>query len=287
MKKISTLLLSSLFSLALLAKTNYDDPYLSISSFSTSKGLQVEVDGRRYYFDTDNSITLRNLSAGAHTIKITKDRKRNNNNRIFDFGSKRETVYNSRIYLRRGYDFDITINRFGKVFTDEARIDNTSWSADRDRDPDRDNGYGNDHDNGYGNNRDQDDHDQDHGNGQDRNDGRDHDYDNDRDDQYDNNYHREMSQADFTSAKQTLRKEIYENTRLDLAKQVINSNYFTAQQVKELLQLFTFENNKLDLAKYAYGRTVDRDNYYVVNDVFTFSNSKDELARYIRTYKEQ
>jgi hypothetical protein len=272
MKKIFTLLLSSLFSLALLAKTNYDDPYLSISSFSTSKGLQVEVDGRRYYFDTDNSIILRNLSTGSHTIKITKDKKRNNSNRIFDFGSKRETVYNSRIYLRRGYDFDITINKFGKVFTDEARIDDANWNADRDRDIDRDNGYGNDRD-------------QDHGYGQDRNEDRDHDYDNDRDDQYDNNYHREMSQADFTSAKQTLRKEIYENTRLDLAKQVINSNFFTAQQVRELLQLFTFENNKLDLAKYAYGRTVDRDNYYVVNDVFTFSNSKDELARYIRDFR--
>ena len=281
MKKISTLLLSSLFSLALLAKTNYDDPYLSFSSFASSKGLQIEVDGRRYNFDRDNSITIRNLSVGSHTIRITKDKKRNNNNRIFDFGSKRETVYNSRIYLRRGYDFDITINKFGKVFTDEARIDDyNGWNNDRDRnrdrdlDDDRDNGYGNNRDNGYGNNRDQDaNHDQ--------ND------DNDRDYDYDNSYHREMSQADFSSAKQTLRHEIYENTRVDLAKQVINSNYFTAQQVKELLQLFTFENNKLDLAKYAFGRTVDRDNYYLVNDVFTFSNSKDELARYIRTYKEQ
>jgi len=284
MKKISTLLLSSLFSLALLAKTSYDDPYLSISSFSTSKGLQVEVDGRRYNFDNDNSITIRNLSSGSHTIKITKDRKRNSNNRIFDFGNKKEIVYNSRIYLRRGYDFDITINKFGKVFTDEARIDDTNdWNSNRDRD--WDNGNGNDdrnNDRGYDQN----------GNGTNgRNNDRDYDQNDnrndDRDYDYGNNYHREMSQADFTSAKQTLRREIYENTRLDLAKQVINSNYFTAQQVKELLQLFTFENNKLDLAKYAYGRTVDRENYYLVNDVFTFSNSKDELARYIRTYKEQ
>jgi hypothetical protein len=290
MKKISTLLLSSLFSLALLAKPTYDDPYLSISSFSTGKGLQVEVDGRRYNFDNDNSITLRNLSTGSHAIKITKNRMRNNNNRIFDFGAKRETIYNSRIYLRRGYDFDITINKFGKVFTDEARIDdNNDWNAQRDRDwgDDRDNGYGNSRndDNGYGNNRDQDNHDRDYN---DRNDDRNgnRDYDDDRDNDYDNNYHREMSQADFTSTKQTLRREIYENTRLDLAKQVINTNYFTSQQVKELLQLFTFENNKLDLAKYAYKNTVDRKNYSTVNDVFTFSNSRDELARYIRDYKD-
>jgi hypothetical protein len=65
----------------------------------------------------------------------------------------------------------------------------------------------------------------------------------------------------------------------------MDRNYFTSQQVKELLQLFTFENNKLDLAKYAYRKTMDRRNYYIVNDVFAFSNSKDELARYIRDYR--
>lgn len=284
MKKISTLLLSSLFSLALLAKTNYDDPYLSISSFNTSKGMQVEVDGRRYYFDSDNSITIRNLSAGSHTIKITKDRKRNNNNRIFDFGSKRETVYNSRIYLRRGYDFDITVNKFGKVFTDEARIDdNNGWSTDRDRGIDRnDNSNGND-DRGWNDNR----------NGNDKpNPNDDRGWDNNRngdrnnDPNYGNNYGRQMSNADFGSAKETLRREMFENTRLDLAKQVVNTNYFSSQQVKELLQLFTYENNKLDLAKYAYKATLDRNNYYLVSDVLTFSNSRDELARYIRDYKE-
>jgi hypothetical protein len=270
MKKISTLLLSSLFSIAALAI--YDDPYLSISSFNTSKDLQVEVDGRRYYFDKDNSITIRNLRTGSHSIKITKERKRGNSNRIFDIwnNNKREVVYNSRINLRRGYDFDITINKFGKVFTDEASIDNNDWNNDRDIDRDRDN---NDPD------RDRD---------RDRNYDRDNDRNNDRDrnGNYGNGYGREMSSADFTRAKETLRREVFENTRVDLAKQVINSNLFTTQQVKEMLQLFTFENSKLDLAKYAYRYTLDKNNYYVVNDVFTFSNSKDELARFIREYRE-
>ena len=281
MKKISTLLLSSLFSLALLA--NYDDPHLSISSFSTTKDLQVEVDGRRYNFDKNNSITIRNLSTGAHTIKITKPRKRGNNNRVFDVFGKRETVYNSRIYLRRGYDFDITVNKFGKVFTDEARIDgNNDWSTDRDRDRDWDDDRTND-------DRTNDDRDRDYDSGRndDRSDYPGRDRDDDRDYDHDNTYGRAMSQADFKAAKETLRREMFENTRLDLARETIYGHYFTTQQVKEILQLFTFENNKLDLAKIAYGRTVDKNNYYLVNDVFSFSNSKDELARYIRTYKEQ
>ena len=275
MKKISTLLLSSLFSIAVLA--NYDDPYLSISSFKTSKDLQVEVDGRRYFLDKDNSIIIKNLRTGSHTIKITREKKRgNNNNRVFDIlGNKRETVYNSRITLRRGYDFDITINKFGKVFTDEGRIENNNgWNNDRDRDRDWDiNDPNRDRDIEIDRGRDQD---------------RDYDRDNDRDrnGNYDNGYGREMSNADFSRVKETLRREMFENTRVDLAKQVINSNLFTTQQVKEMLQLFTFENNKLDLAKYAYRYTVDKNNYYIINEVFTFSNSRDEMARFIRDFRE-
>jgi hypothetical protein len=276
MKKISTLLLSSLFSIAALAM--YDDPYLSISSFGTGKDLQVEVDGRRYSFDKDNSIIIKNLRTGSHTIKITKEKKRgNNNNRVFDIlGNKREVVYNSRINLRRGYDFDITINKFGKVFTDEGRIESDNdWSNDRDGDRDRDIYNDRDIDNDRTGDRDRD-YDRDNDRNNDR----------DRDGNYENGYGREMSNADFSRVKETLRREMFENTRVDLAKQAINSNLFTTQQVKEMLQLFTFENNKLDLAKYAYRYTVDKNSYYTVNDVLTFSNSRDELARFIRDYRE-
>ena len=277
MKKISTLLvLSTLLTITVFAK--YDDPQLSISSFTTAGDVQVEVDGRRYYFDKDKSVIIRNLHPGYHTIKVSKEKKRSKSNRIFNLGYKREVVYNSSVNLRSGYDYDITINKFGKVFTDEARIDrNNEWNDnDRDRDWDRND----DHTGQNDRDRDRDRTDQD-----DRDYNRNGDYD--RNDNYGNGYNREMSSSDFNRAKQTLRNEMFENTRVDLAKQVINSNYFTSQQVKELLQLFTFENNKLDLAKYAYAFTVDKNNYYLVSDQLTFSGNKDELARNIRTYKGQ
>ena len=68
------------------------------------------------------------------------------------------------------------------------------------------------------------------------------------------------------------------------ATQIINTNYLTSEQVKEMLQLFSLENNKLSLAELAYDRTVDKRSYFVVNDVFSYSSSKDELARYIRNH---
>jgi hypothetical protein len=93
-----------------------------------------------------------------------------------------------------------------------------------------------------------------------------------------------MSDYEFDRVLDNISKERFENNMLRSATQIINSNYFTSQQVKELLQLFGFENNKLDLAKLAYDKTVDQRNFSIINDVFSYSSSRDELARYIRNH---
>lgn len=241
MKKIFTLLVSSLFSLSLLA---FDGSRLSISAFSNRMDLKIEVDGRRFNMQ-DNSITLRDLNEGYHNVKIYRDRKRNGNGWGFGFGKKQDVIYNSSVYLRRGYHMDITVNRFGKVFTDERRIDrHDDWYNDSEDDGYDDNGYDNGGwNNGYGN---------------------------------------VMNAREFETVKESLRKEWFENNRLTSAKFIADKNNFTTRQVKELVLLFSFENNRLELAKYAYRKTVDKENYYLLNDALTFSSSKEELARFIR-----
>jgi hypothetical protein len=94
-----------------------------------------------------------------------------------------------------------------------------------------------------------------------------------------------MSASSFDQFKQTLRRESFDDTKLSIAKQVISNNWFSANQVKELITLFTFENSKLDMAKYAYKYTIDRGNYFIVLDAFTFNNSKEELMQFMRNYK--
>ena len=245
MKRIFTLLLGTIFSLALFA---YDGTRLTVNTVSNMK-MTVEIDGRRYNMDRSKTLSLRDLSAGRHTIRIYHERR---NNSIFN-RNRQEVIYNQTFHLRRDYHLDITINRFGRVMVDERRIDrNDDWYDDDD--------------NWDRNNR--------HWETDDR-----------RNDNRDDSYRRQMSDYDFNQAKETLRREWVENTKLSLAKQIIDRNYMSAQQIKEMLQMFSFENNKLDLAKYAYGRAVDRRNYHIVNDVFAYSNSRDELARYIRDYR--
>ena len=247
MKKISTLLLSSLFSLSLLA---YDGSRLSISTISNTMNLKIEVDGRRLSMQ-DNSITLKNIGEGYHQVKIFRDRKNGHGNRLddnngngfgngfgFGFGRRSQIIYSNSIFLKRGFETEIIVSRSGKVFIDECLID----SYDDFNDDDRNDGNGG-WNNGYGN---------------------------------------VINTREFEQVKDQIRKEWFEKNRLTSAKVIIEKNNFTARQVTELASLFTFENNKLEIAKYAYRKTVDKQNYYLLNDVFTFNSSKDELARFIR-----
>jgi len=231
MKKISTLFFSSLFSLSLLA---YDGSRLSVSSVSNKMDVSIEVDGRKFNME-NNAITLKNLSEGNHSIRIYRDKARNGNG--FGFGKRSEVIFASTVFLRRGFHYDITVNRFGKIFTDERSMDqNEDWDDDT---------Y---YDGGFNS----------------------------------GNF-KLINAREFDNVKFQISKEFHESSRLVSATTIINANNFSTQQVKELMLLFTFENNKLDIAKTAYRNTVDKQNYYQLNEVLAFNSSKDELARFIRT----
>lgn len=272
MKTIFTLLLSTIFSIAAMA---YDGTRLTVTSVSNNK-MFVEVDGRRYNLDA-HTVTITNIRPGVHTVRVLRAVKNKKGRHIDIWAKKEDVIYSIKATLKNGYDFDIVVNRFGKVMIDERRIDDTDdWYDDND-----DEYYDNDRDREWDDNdRNMDRDDKVYDN--DRNDPNNRDERNDRDDVYDDNYSPAMSDIDFSRAKETLRKEWFENKRLTTAKQIIDGNSFTSRQVKELVSLFTFENNKLEIAKYAYGRTVDKENYFVINDAFSFNNSKEALSKYIR-----
>ncbi|HEU4860376.1 MAG TPA: DUF4476 domain-containing protein [Chitinophagaceae bacterium] len=279
MKTIFTLLLSTIFSVASIA---YDGTRLTVTSVSQNK-MFVEVNGRRYSLN-GNTVSIGNIRPGTYNVRVLRELKRKSGWNSGIGRNREEVIYSIRLTLRDGYHFDILLNRFGKVLIDERRIDrNDDWYTDEDdryfeRDGGRDEDWEERDDTRDRANKDWDD-DENMTDSDPREDI------NDRDAEYDDEYSRSMSDFDFSQAKETLRKEWFENTRMTTAKQIIDRNYFTSQQVKDLLLLFTFENNRLDLAKYAYGKTVDKGNYFIVNDAFTFNSNKEKLGEYIRDYK--
>lgn len=95
-----------------------------------------------------------------------------------------------------------------------------------------------------------------------------------------------MNDQQFAELESLLKKESFDESRLAVAKQAMMNNYFSVDQVKQLMVLFSFDENRLDLAKYAYPICTDRNRFYLVNDALKFSASKEELNRFILEYKD-
>lgn len=86
----------------------------------------------------------------------------------------------------------------------------------------------------------------------------------------------------FEFMKASLKRERFERNRMDQAGDFISRNFFTTQQVKELMQLFSSDSYKLTLAGQAYGKTIDREHYDQVKRTLRYRSSKRELERFLQ-----
>ena len=91
-----------------------------------------------------------------------------------------------------------------------------------------------------------------------------------------------MTPEMFGQLKGSVGSKAFESSKMEVVKQALNGNYLSSAQVADLMRMMTFESTKLELAEYAYTHTVDRQNYYLVNNSFTFESSIGELDNYIK-----
>ena len=250
MKNIFTLLLATV-SVSAFA---YDGGKLTIT-VPSSKNIQVYIDGRAYQ-NNDNTIVLNNIQPGSHSIAIYKNSRngygnsgnygRNNKrDKRYDQG---DVLYSSNVYVRSSYHVDVMINRFGKALVDERAINGNYSDDDNDQYDDR------------------------YENGGSKNGG----YNNGG---YNNDYHQAISDRDFNQVLQKIRNQWI--GKLSTAKDEVNSNYFNAYQVKQILQIFSSESDKLELAKLSYKNVVDRQNFRQLYDLFSYQ-AQTELDKYTR-----
>jgi hypothetical protein len=258
MKRIFTFL-AVLFT-TFIVRAGNNEGAISITSLS-NQNVRIEVDNKNYT-NREGSVIIRNLLPGYHSIRVYRVNEISTRSSV-SYVSQKRLLYSANIRVKPLYHVDIVINRFGKALIDERYMDSnymTEFCSNDDSQNNRDN-YNDDYNRRDNDNRDRDNRDR------------------------DNYSRRPMNDQTFASFIQTMKKESFESTRLDLTKQTAAGNYFTTSQVKQLIALFTFEDSKLDVAKYVYGNTTDRENYFLLYDSFTYSRSKEELAAYCRNYK--
>ncbi len=90
-----------------------------------------------------------------------------------------------------------------------------------------------------------------------------------------------MSVESFNTAKSSISSKSFEDSKLTIAKQIVNNNCLLCSQVKEIMMIFGFEDTRLEFAKLAYKHTFDIGNYYQLNDAFKFESSIDDLNQFI------
>ncbi len=262
MKTIFTLLTTLMMSIAAIAAPKDDARSKSMLTIqSVDQGdIRVIVDGRRFE-PNDNYLRIQSIDAGYHNVKIYRER----NAGIFTiFGKRYEVVFNKSIMIKPSTAISVKVDRYGSASVKETRIRNRfdrggkKWDDDHDFRYERGGEFG-DYDNGHNGRVD------------------------DRDWDNSGKYSRAMSDFEFNRVMNAIEKEWFETNKEKSATQIIQTNYMTSFQVKQMLQCFTHDNVKLNLAKLAFKKTVDPTNYFVVNDVFNSNRSKDELARYIKS----
>lgn len=250
---------------------------LSIRLFDNS---EIEVEMNSQILKNASSYTISNLDAGYHFLKVFRIRYNNQNGM-----TTRKLFFSRSIYISSNTFLETMIDRNKNlVILSETSTNSHNSGNSNNYHGGNNNGYYGGNNNGgtygthYGSS---------HGNQYGGNYGGS--YGNNYGGGYGNsygnsngNYCYSMGDYEFNMLKNTIENQSFDSSKLETAKSALYKNKITSRQVLELVKMLTFESSKLELAKFAYDRTVDQGNYFVVNNAFTFSSSIDELNRYIR-----
>ena len=94
----------------------------------------------------------------------------------------------------------------------------------------------------------------------------------------------EVTQTDLDDMIQSVRKQSFSSSKVTLAKQVLKSGEcFKVSQVLSIVKLMDYDSDRLDIAKYAWDYTIDKKNYYLLNQAFSFESSGTELSKFVES----
>ncbi len=102
---------------------------------------------------------------------------------------------------------------------------------------------------------------------------------------YGDTYGNVMSDREFSSFLQMLKKQSFDDRRLDFLKSQLNRTDFNTRQIKAMMKEFSFDKNRLEFAKIAYRNCVDKRNYFELYDTFDFESYARELNKFVQNQR--
>lgn len=90
-----------------------------------------------------------------------------------------------------------------------------------------------------------------------------------------------MDDATFTAFITKMKDKSMDNQKLDFLKSTMKNNWFTTDQIMQMLQTLSMESNKVELAKMIWHKTTDKGSFFKIYDAFTFSSSEKSVQEYV------
>ena len=88
-----------------------------------------------------------------------------------------------------------------------------------------------------------------------------------------------MSKADFRKLLADIKEASFEDDRLSVIETAAKLNFFTSQQVGQLVDAIDFEDGKVKVVQYTAKRIVDLKRSHSILGHFTFSDGKEKAKK--------
>ena len=241
MKKV---LLTLAFLLAVLPALFAQGGHSSLKvRLSDNTPLRIAIDGKAYN-DESKVVTVDNIAAGRHKLKVFIPAKSGRGNRTL--------VYQGDFRLEPGTSSYFVVDRFNGT----VRV-STEQRADLDRNTRTPGNNGR----GYNHRKDQDRYDR----GDDRQDRR----------------RNALTYSDMNDLKDRVDGRMFNDGKVQLISSVLQDRTYTTAQVRTMLSWLSFDDSKLQLARMAYANVMDKQNYWKLEDAFSFSSTKEHFSEYL------
>lgn len=93
------------------------------------------------------------------------------------------------------------------------------------------------------------------------------------------------SYLDFKDAIATIKSNTFTETQMSIAKQVTKDRCLTADQVTQIVNVFSMDEPKLEYAKYAYRYISDKKQAFKIVNAFSFESTKEEFTEFLDNQK--
>lgn len=91
-----------------------------------------------------------------------------------------------------------------------------------------------------------------------------------------------MNDDQYQNALRSIEAKPFSEEKMEMVMLVTKDKCLTNDQIRGIARQFNFEEQSLEFVKYAYDKALEKNTYYLLEDVFKFASSKDGFRQFLK-----